>query len=243
MARLPYVGGDSGNWGALLNDFLLESHSGDGTLKLDSVGAVQIKPSAVTNAAIASATITEDKLASAVQAKLNATVTIPVTSVAGKTGDVALTKTDVGLENVTNTSDVNKPISIATQTALDTKASSAATTSALALKLDMPDYQATSDVTGSVSLAAFTKSGVIHFRLVGNVSIDTLPASPTTGLLLTLVLTQDTTGSRTLTLPAAVKKPYGLAPALSTGAGLIDILHLQWDGTAWNVFVAGLAMA
>lgn len=40
--------------------------------------------------------------------------------------DLALTKTDVGLANVDNTSDANKPISTATQTALDTKADSAA---------------------------------------------------------------------------------------------------------------------
>ncbi len=45
----------------------------------------------------------------------------PVTSVAGKIGDVSLTKTDVGLSNVDNTSDVNKPLSTATSDALDAK--------------------------------------------------------------------------------------------------------------------------
>lgn len=44
-----------------------------------------------------------------------------VTSVAGKTGAVTLGKGDVGLGNVDNTSDANKPISTATQTALDKK--------------------------------------------------------------------------------------------------------------------------
>lgn len=58
-----------------------------------------------------------------------------VDSVAGKTGVVTIDKTDVGLANVDNTSDANKPISSATQTALDNKAStththSGATTSA-----------------------------------------------------------------------------------------------------------------
>ena len=43
-----------------------------------------------------------------------------VTSVAGRVGDVLLTQSDVaGLENVNNTSDLNKPISTATQAALD----------------------------------------------------------------------------------------------------------------------------
>ena len=45
-----------------------------------------------------------------------------VDSVAGKTGVVSLAKGDVGLANVDNTSDINKPISTATQTALNTKA-------------------------------------------------------------------------------------------------------------------------
>lgn len=44
-----------------------------------------------------------------------------VTSVAGKTGAVTLSKGDVGLGNVDNTSDVDKPVSNATQTALNAK--------------------------------------------------------------------------------------------------------------------------
>lgn len=45
-----------------------------------------------------------------------------VTSVAGRTGAVTLTKTDVGLSNVDNTADTSKPISTAMQAALDGKA-------------------------------------------------------------------------------------------------------------------------
>lgn len=44
-----------------------------------------------------------------------------VTSVAGKTGAVSLGKSDVGLGNVDNTSDLSKPVSNATQTALNAK--------------------------------------------------------------------------------------------------------------------------
>jgi hypothetical protein len=46
-------------------------------------------------------------------------------SVAGKTGIVTLVKADVGLANVDNTTDANKPISTATQTALDAKVAKA----------------------------------------------------------------------------------------------------------------------
>ena len=49
-----------------------------------------------------------------------------VTSVAGKTGAVTLGKSDVGLSNVDNTSDMNKPVSNATLAALENKAKKAA---------------------------------------------------------------------------------------------------------------------
>jgi hypothetical protein len=50
-----------------------------------------------------------------------ASAAAPVQSVAGRIGAVALTKSDVGLANVDNTSDANKPLSIATQAGLDAK--------------------------------------------------------------------------------------------------------------------------
>jgi hypothetical protein len=51
-----------------------------------------------------------------------------------------------------------------------------------------------------------------------------------------LVVTQDGTGSRTLTLPAGSKAPGG-APTLTTTAGAIDVLSFYYDGTTyfWTV--------
>lgn len=51
-----------------------------------------------------------------------------VSSVAGRVGAITLTKTDVGLASVDNTSDAAKPISTATQTALNAKAPMASPT-------------------------------------------------------------------------------------------------------------------
>ena len=48
-----------------------------------------------------------------------------VATVAGRTGNVVLTKSDVGRANVDNTSDANKPVSTATQTALNLKLTTA----------------------------------------------------------------------------------------------------------------------
>ncbi len=128
MARLPQVGGDNGDWGVILNDFLSQSHSSDGSLKNDTVGTPQIKDGAVTNATVATNSLTEDKFSPAVQTKLNSSAstpdgsiteakldaalatkintppTVPVTSVNTKTGAVSLGKTDVGLGNVDDVS-------------------------------------------------------------------------------------------------------------------------------------------
>ncbi|MCX6076014.1 MAG: hypothetical protein NTW78_03915 [Campylobacterales bacterium] len=50
-----------------------------------------------------------------------------VATVAGRVGDIVLTKSDVNLSNVDNTSDINKPVSIAQQAALDLKADKSTT--------------------------------------------------------------------------------------------------------------------
>lgn len=57
MARLPIPGGDNGNWGNILNDYLLQAHDTDGSLKDGS--------------------ITEAKLSGPVQTKLNAGSSAP----------------------------------------------------------------------------------------------------------------------------------------------------------------------
>lgn len=49
MARLPQPGGDSGNWGTILNDYLAQSHKADGGLKNDIVTSDTIAPGAVTS--------------------------------------------------------------------------------------------------------------------------------------------------------------------------------------------------
>jgi len=215
--RLPVPGDDSGNWGEILNSYLLVAHNNDGSLKAESVilnkanktyvdtelaakankndlsdvatsgsfndltdipaaqdlsnlvtlsgvqtitgnkdftGGLKTEGNIVvgtndvrlsdtripTNDSVATSklqdgSVTEPKLAvsnnpasgnflswngSALTWQDQAGAV--VSSVNGHVGDVTVTKADVGLGNAQDTSDANKPISIATQTALDLKA-------------------------------------------------------------------------------------------------------------------------
>ncbi|MDB5176716.1 MAG: hypothetical protein JWN75_384 [Candidatus Saccharibacteria bacterium] len=81
MARLPQPGGDNGNWGNILNEYLSQALKSDGKIKDNAVTSNTIAPNSITNAAIASDAITaasiadgaiqESKLDVGVQAKLN----------------------------------------------------------------------------------------------------------------------------------------------------------------------------
>ncbi|MDF0540739.1 hypothetical protein PX699_00150 [Sphingobium sp. H39-3-25] len=81
-----------------------------------------------------------------------------VSTVAGRSGAVLLTKSDVGLANVDNTSDLAKPISTATQTALNGKAASVHT-HAIA---DVTNLQSTLD--GKLSLSGGQMTGTLELR-------------------------------------------------------------------------------
>lgn len=114
MTRLPNPGSDAGTWGSILNDFLSQAHNNDGTLKDGAISADALE--------------TINTPASGQTLSYNGTDLIwttppsaPVTSVNSQTGAVVLTKNDIGLGNVDNTSDANKPVSTATQTALNAK--------------------------------------------------------------------------------------------------------------------------
>lgn len=50
MARLPSIGSDDGIWGAVLNDFLSQSHNNDGSLRNNIVGTEQLRNNSVSTA-------------------------------------------------------------------------------------------------------------------------------------------------------------------------------------------------
>jgi hypothetical protein len=71
-------------------------------------------------------------------------------------------------------------------------------------------------------------SGTVHkMTLTGNVTINTL-ANVATGSNLTMIMTQDGTGTRTL---SSTMKFAGGAKVLTTAASSTDIVSVFYDGT------------
>lgn len=94
----------------------VSNRTGDVTLGKSDVGLSNVDNTSDSNKPVSTA-----QAAAIAQAKSEAIASAPVQSVAGKTGAIALAKSDVGLSNVDNTSDLNKPLSTAASTALALK--------------------------------------------------------------------------------------------------------------------------
>jgi hypothetical protein len=83
--------------------------------------------------------------------------------------------------------------------------------------------------SGTADTIDWTASNKQKSTLTGNCTFTfTAPGGPTS---LILRLVQDATGSRTVTWPASVKWPGGIAPTLTTTANQIDIISFYYDGT------------
>ena len=96
------------------------------------------------------------------------------------------------------------------------------------------DWQdsSTQNWSGAVSLANLLKPQTIRATLTGNVTAVTLPtwAADKSGAI-TLVLTQDASGTRTWVQPGL--SMAGIKLTLSTGANARDIVVMFWTGAHW----------
>lgn len=185
-----------------------------------------------------------------------------VTSVNGQIGDVTLSAANVGAATPQQVADAVGAVQIEAKGYADqaagsaTAAASSASTAATArtgaetartgaeTARDQTEAAVTSGLswTGTVDLTTIALAPVLlQATLTGSVVIN-LPTPPASrAYTVTLVLVQDATGSRTITLPGV--KWSGLPFAASTAVGAVDILHLLWTGTAWVGLIAGMGIA
>jgi hypothetical protein len=143
MTRLPTPGGDDGTWGSILNDFLGVEHNSDGSLRLRNDGTIPRKLTQLSDVDISAPADQQvlgfdgasgrwqsqtlpvaptQSLASDTDVQISAPNSGQALLFSGsKWQNQSLVKASVGLANVDNTSDADKPISTLTQTALNQK--------------------------------------------------------------------------------------------------------------------------
>ena len=150
-----------------------------------------------------------------------------VDSVAGKTGVVTLTSADVGLGSANNTSDTSKPISTATQTALDLKAPLANPT------LSNPTYTGT--LTGGTGILNIG-SGQVYKDASGKVGINVTPAAGTNAKMQITGLATNATTLATAYSDASLvvvpKSTSGYSLAIASGTGDSPQLQVSANGAA-----------
>lgn len=103
-----------------------------------------------------------------------------------------------------------------------------------------------STATGSVTVDL--ANGNLHaLTLTGNITTLTLTGSTASRLCsLTLVITQDSTGGRSITWPASVKwLPAGSAPTFTTTLSTVSVVELFTidNGTTWYAGLAGTGLS
>lgn len=97
MSRLPTPGSDEGNWGEILNDFLLTTHTADGRIKTDAVSNTQIQDGTVTKAKLGTSEQTSlDKADAALPASIASSTYVKTVNGVGPdgSGNVVVSQAD-----------------------------------------------------------------------------------------------------------------------------------------------------
>lgn len=159
MARLPTPGGDDGNWGAILNDFLAQSHKSDGTIK-DGI-------------------ITENQLDSTTRDKINATASGGATNLSVSTAASTVTiVSDTGTDATISTANTSVAgvLSAADKTKLDSIAAAATANSSDATLLNRANHTGTQAISTVTNLQTTldAKAATIHTHVAGDITSGTV---------------------------------------------------------------------
>jgi hypothetical protein len=137
--------------------------------------------------------------------------------------NLALTSADVGLGNVNNTSDANKPVSTATQTALD-------------LKQNIAPSVSDNNAPATPFTPDGTKDLVVIRGLATNLTINAPSGSPSQGFGMVLRI-KDNGTSRTLTWNAVFRVMSGVTLPTATTINKTHYVGCLWNSTdtKWDV--------
>lgn len=231
--RLPIPGQDDGAWGDILNDFLRQSHSEDGTLKPIDQAQVTGLTQALTDKADATAVAA---LQTTVAGKADATSVYDKTTTDGRyVQSITVGTTTTGAAG-TNASVAN---------------SGTASAPVLAFTIPKGDPgDLTPAVTGNQNgiwtIAANNLPSTRQWTLLGNLTLTTLPTPPSnvSGTISLVIKQAPSGGPYTVTWPSGILWAENApAPVMPTTANAELIVHLFWTGQAWRGMVAGVYYA
>ena len=173
---------------------------------------------------------------------LTATVNANTASITANSSAIAAETTRATAAELTLANNVtaNTASITANSTAINSKAPIASPS--FTGTVSAPIYASTPQTLTDASTIAWNPSLGLNasVTLGGNRTLS-FTATPATGSYGTLVLTQDATGGRTITLPSTTNKVLGSTSSttidLSTAANAIDIVNFYYDGTNyyWNI--------
>lgn len=143
----------------------------------------------------------------------------------------ARTNLGLGTAATQNTGAFEASGAVSTHAALTTSVHGIADTSKLAVN-------AAQALTDGATISWNVASGAFASVTLGGNRTMAAPTNLQAGASYALKITQDGTGSRTLTWNSVFKWPGGVAPTLSTAAGAVDLVTFVCDGT--NLYGADL---
>lgn len=152
-----------------------------------------------------------------------------VTTVNGQNGTVVLGKTDVGLSNVDNTSDVNKPVSTA-QAIADTTAKARANHTGTQLAATVSDFAATVNATPLSSLAVPTVDVAMNNKKLTGLANSVNPQDAATKADLTA-----SAGSGLRKYAVDIGNGAATSITVTHNLATLDVTHEMWENTGGAV--------